>query len=332
MADSDPQEGNKVHKLESKKAPVLLSKTVRSEESDTLGGIASLSLKEEVQDVQELVEEAWDKKGGKPSRWFLLSLYVLVGVVTVAGVWAIVLLSQQAEMSVAAPREKEAMSYAEKQALRLEVIQSYLAASTVAEKALYVRDAARVLPLMEAYYSKYPMQPESLSGQVIESPVMGKEGVMWRVKVREGEAEALSYIYVESSDDGSALVDWETDVIYQPSDWGAFTDERSTKPHTFRAFVQAAQLDGFHGFEFSEYNKYRCFKVTLPGSDDYLWAYTEIGSALDAQLVNVVSGGGRRSVNSKRKVPVILSLSYPEGALSPRCVHLTELLQIGWMK
>jgi len=215
--------------------------------------------------------------------------------------------------------------------IRNTTVAAYLAAATVQEKALHVRDPERVLPLMEEYYKKFPVMAEQMRSDVVESPVMGKKRVLWRVKAREKATHGSLYLLVEMNEDGTSLVDWETDVVYQPSSWSLFKSTKSTEVHTFRARVQIAQLDGFHGFEFSEYNKFRCFKVTLPGSEDYLWAYTEIGSAEDMKMVSLITAGGRRRINTKRAFPVMLELRYPKNGQSSRCVHLSRLVQAGWL-
>lgn len=93
--------------------------------------------------------------------------------------------------------------------------------------------------------------------------------------------------------------------------------------------MQVVQLDGFHGFEFAGFNKFRCFKVIFPLSEDYLWAYTEVGSEMDQQMVSLVTAEGRRKLNNKKVFPVMLELRYPENSQSQRCVYLEKLVQAG---
>jgi hypothetical protein len=223
------------------------------------------------------------------------------------------------------------VSFDAKHEMRNQTIAKYLAARTVSEKVLHVRDAERVRPLMEEYYKKHQIVAEEVLENLDESPVMGKENVMWRVRARDKDTHGSLYLLVETDDFGVSHVDWEVDVVHQPSDWNGFKDQRSAEAHTFRALVQIAQLDGFHGFEFAEYNKFRCFKITLKGSEDYLWGYTEVGSEEDTKMVSLITAGGRRSLNNKRIVPVMLELRYPENSQSGRCVHISQLIQAGWL-
>ncbi len=338
MSEQEDTVKKVVHRIEPKQQPIVMSNSLGSERLEELSNLpktVNAQYFQEQASLENLVEEGWGQEDTEVQvgrRSLLACVVVLAAFFLGCAVWALVLINDGEESVLVEPApESTAMSFEEKSEMRNAAIAAYLAATTVQEKALYVRDPERVLPLMEEYYKKLPVVSEQMRSSVVESPVMGKNGVLWRVKAREKDIHGSIHLLVETKEDGRSLVDWETDVIYQPSDWSAFKKAKSTEVHAFRARVQIAQLDGFHGFEFSEYNRFRCFKVTLPGSDDYLWAYTEIGSKEDAKMVNLITSGGRRSINTKRTIPAILELRYPEGGQSGRCVHLSRLVQAGWL-
>ncbi len=338
MSEQQDSEKKVVHRIEPKQQPIVLSNTSDSQKHEELSNLPKTVNAQYFQQQvlnEDHVENEWGQEASEVQsgrRNLLAGVLVLAAFFLGCVVWALVLVNGGEKTVLIEPEPASAgLSFDEKVEIRNATIVAYLAATTAQEKALYVRDAERVLPLMEEYYKKLPMVPEQIRSSVVESVVMGKEGVLWRVKAREKDTYGSIYLLVETEEDGTSLVDWETDVVYQPSDWSSFKSTKSTELHTFRAMVQIAQLDGFHGFEFSEYNKFRCFKVTLPGSDDYLWAYTEIGSMEDVKMVNLITSGGRRNIQTKRAIPIMLELRYPVNGQSARCVHLSRMVQAGWL-
>ena len=62
-----------------------------------------------------------------------------------------------------------------------------------------------------------------------------------------------------------------------------------------------------------------------------MWAYTEVGSTLDQQLLSLITLGGRRPLDTKKRVRAMLRLRYPEGSQSASCVFIDELVQAGWL-
>ncbi|MEO1857421.1 MAG: hypothetical protein ABGY95_08685 [Rubritalea sp.] len=327
-----------VYRIEPKqKAGVLANTSDPSEQ----GGLSNMPKTVNAQFFQKQVadedhvESAWGKELPEvqsEQRKLLAGVLVLAAFFLGCAVWALTLINSGGNVNQAIEASPNgALSFDEKLEIRNSTIAAYLAATTIEEKAQFVRDPERVIPLMEQYYKKFPMEPEQIRSRFMESAVMEKGGVLWRVRARDKNTHGSLHLLVETRDDGVSLVDWETDVIYQPSDWSTFKSTKSIEPHVFRALVQIAQLDGFHGFEFAEYNKFRCFKVTLIGSDDYLWAYTEIGSPEDDKMVKLITSGGRRNINIKQPLPVMLELRYPLNGQSVRCVHLSKLIQAGWL-
>jgi len=338
MSEQEEPVKKVVHRIEPKQQPIVLSNTSDSQKHEELSNLPKtvnaqyfqqqISNDDHVEN--EWGQEAFEVQSGR--RNLLAGVLVLAAFFLGCVIWALVLVNSGEKTVLIEPAPASTtLSFDEKLELRNATVAAYLRAGTLHEKALYVRNPERVLPLMDAYYKKFPLEPEMVRNSIVESPVMGKEGVLWQVEAREKSSQGSQYLLVETQEDGSSRVDWETDVVYQPSDWNAFKAAKSTEAHEFRARVQIAQLDGFHGFEFSEYNKFRCFKVTLPGSDDYLWAYTEIGSAEDMKMVSIITAGGRRNINTKRAFPVMLELRYPQNGQSSRCVHLSRLVQAGWV-
>jgi hypothetical protein len=330
-----------IHRLEPKKRPVVATAIDDTEKLESMEQVAPTvnahffgEGPEHVKDVESGWDDVEEKIQSVGRRWLAISVMSFAGVVLIFLCWGL-LMSRSVdspELTQLAGVQEQELSYAEKAASRRGVIDKYLRATTLEEKAKYVRNPERVKPLMEQYYSKNVLLAETPSEEKYEEPIMSSSAVKWRVDARLPEAGQSKYLILETDEAGVSLVDWETDVIYQPSDWEKFISVRSTRSHTFRVFIQGAQLSGFHGYEFADYSKYRCFKIWIPGREDYLWGYTEIGSLLDAQLVSLITSGGRRNINTNRRVRAILALKYPEKSQSASCVFIDELTQAGWIQ
>lgn len=323
-------EGKKVHRLEPKK----VEKKVDSHEPN-LGKRGQVNVPFQKFEVEEQnVEEEWaaseapDLTGG--SRWLRVGAGVLIVFFVSCIVWSVsTMFRGEEEVAVVAPVEKE-YSFEELFSLRKKAVVSYFSAKTVEEKANYVRDADRVLPLMEEYYSQFPLKPASVVKVRGENPKVFKDTTLWMMHVDVNHRRVG--VVVETLKDGSAKVLWELEAVHQPSDFDAFKALRKSDDHTFRVKISGAQLNGFHGFEFADYNKYRCFRIEIPKRDEYLWAYTEIGSPLDQKWYYFVTSGGRVDFDSSKSKSAIVTLRYPENSQSDRCVYLGELIQSGWLQ
>lgn len=279
------------------------------------------------------MEDDWEQAtpliSSKGSKWLLGGLGALSVFFVICSIWAAVLLSNAGdteESGLASARPEVRKDAFER---RQEAVQKYLTATTVEQKAAYVRSRERVEPLMRNHYSKFPLEAAAEVNVSGEAPVVVEDQTMWQVYVEvDAKKEGL---LVEMMDDGSVKVDWELEVVYQPTDLDQFRNQRSTQPSVFRVLIQGAQLEGFHGYSFSNYNKFRCYKVTIPKRDEYLWAYTEIGSDLDKQWFNFITSGTGEGFDRAEPKAVMLELYYPENSQSARCVHLGMLLKSGWM-
>lgn len=321
-------EGKRKHRLESKKG-------IEASSFQQLGEVvASPPILAEAEFIAECVEEHWNAPSpllsNKGGRWLIGGLAALSLFFVVCFVWAALMLSRGSN------QEQVAMASAVKEAridpvtLRKQAVENYLIAESVVDKAAYVRSADRIAPLMRSHYHQFPLEIARNVRVKGESPLVVDGETLWQLYVEvDGEKVRL---LVEMTNDGSAKVDWVLDSGYQPVDLDAFIRQRSTEPSEFRVFVQGAQLDGFHGFEFSDYHKFRCYKVTFPKRDEYLWAYTEIGSELDKKWFSFVTSGRSNSFDRSEPKPVIVELSYPENSQSERCVHLGALLKSGWLR
>jgi hypothetical protein len=330
-----------VHRLRRRKQPVVKNTTEDMRKLEELGEAP------QTRNTQFFTEDNWfdqdveDQWGGAATlaqscgkRWLVTAVLVVCVFFMVCLSWGVLMVQtgdKKANAEIAAERDQQS-EYSKKAKQRRDVIRQYLAATSVEEMAKWVRDPERTRALMEEHYAGKEIEKQEMLDEITERSFMTHQGIMWLVKARKPAQGISTYLVVESSDDGSARVDWENDVVYQPSDWQLFITERKSTPHEFRVYIQDVKLRSFHGYEFADYRKYRCFKLSIRGVDEPLWGYTERDSELDQRLLSLVGSGKQANPSATRRAKAMLTLRFPENSQSDQCVYIHEMLRVGWIQ
>lgn len=288
-----------------------------------------------VEDVWEEESIAGESEGRTGEKSFikiaigvgcLLLVFLLMGGYLLLQSKPVVIEENHGDPSVKLPDPE--MSYEVMIERMNEAVRLYFEADTVEKKLKCVRQPERVRPLMEEYYKQHTLKPLPFKKMLAQHPQTLEFRAFWAVKPDSGvEGVKLPVILVEQTDEGQFLVDWETEVEYQPADWGKFIESRSTAPAQFRVeVVPSGMRHAFYGFEFDDYKKYRAYQIKQREGDASLWAYAVKGSAADVLLINLL----RKKPNASG-LRVILTLRFPENAMSGRCVHIQSLDSSSWL-
>ena len=280
--------------------------------------------------VEDLGVE-WDTSEGAstgpiPMGWLALIVVLLI----LLGVWGVATLNNGA--GHLRSREAAADTWNERSVLetvsaerwleRLEIrTDAYLRASSVEEKARYVRNRGRVLPLMKDYYLRHPLTAKRVS--VIENirpTEVGKRPFFVVEVAVEGEEE-LGLLLVEDCEDGELRFDWESEVTYQPVEIASYVENKPTESMAFRAY---AQLDSFYSFEFSDQSRYQSFKLTFREDDEFLFGYADRSS---------VEGRGLLALLEEKEegLPVLVQLRFSQDTKSVRSVLIEKVLATSWV-
>ncbi|MBB23819.1 MAG: hypothetical protein CMN04_13185 [Roseibacillus sp.] len=273
----------------------------------------------------------WDTPEGAstsaiPMGWLALIVVLLI----LLGVWGVATLNNGA--GHLRSREAAADTWNERSALetvsaerwleRLEVrMDAYLRASSVEEKARYVRDRGRVLPLMKDYYLRHPLTAEKVSViKNIRPTEVGKRPFFVVEVAVEGEEE-LGLLLVEDCEDGELRFDWESEVTYQPVEIASYIENKPTESMAFRAY---AQLDSFYSFEFSDQSRYQSFKLTFREDEEFLFGYADRSS---------VEGRGLLALLEEKEegLPVLVQLRFSQDTKSVRSVLIEKVLATSWV-
>lgn len=280
-------------------------------------------------DASRVGETEW---GGSSRKAPLVGWFVLVGLLIGGiGLWAVSsmyraqdgirmvdeekreigqdLLQDQQDVKAIGHRMKQAVS-------------DYLGARTIEEKLENSRHPQRVKPLMEKFYQQHQLAPrefvifENLSAFALNSLPF--------VRAIISTDEEGKVLYLEQLPDGRFLIDWETDVGYQPIAWSDFLDQKPKQAVSMRVWVNK---DNFYAYEFSDETKYQCYRITDPHKEGHVFTYVERGSALMSAIERNFDEGAKVG----EQVALMLQIRYPDSGNSKRCVMIDRLVEDSWI-
>ncbi|MEM7144574.1 MAG: hypothetical protein AAF591_05535 [Verrucomicrobiota bacterium] len=205
------------------------------------------------------------------------------------------------------------------------VLDGFFAAQSEEEMARYVRNSDRTLPLMRDYYAENPMEQreyELLGGVNFERDgVTGK--IFYFLDVRLDDIDSRGMV-VERTE-SSYKIDWDSFVGNSEMPWATFLEARPTFPLLFRVKVSP---DNYYNYQFSDTEKYKCYKLTDLDGTDFCFGYVERGSAgekrLDARLAIGREMGAAESY-------FILQLQWLPGQGKEKQVLIEEVVRENWL-
>ena len=221
------------------------------------------------------------------------------------------------KMEEAAEIEKAKAHYDEMEVM----VAKFLAADSIEERAKYIRDVDRVLPLMRDYYQRNPLE-KLVFKDIPEYHVVSLENyafVALNVGLEGGGAKPL---LLEDSPEG-LKIDWESFVCYQPMELERFSEERIVEPVELRAYVER---DQFYAYDFADESKFACYRLTFRDSDVDLFGYVERGTKLEEEFRKLFPPDAPLGL----KNPLILSVSFLPGSRAPRSVKINDLHSRLW--
>ena len=177
---------------------------------------------------------------------------------------------------------------------------------------------ARVRPLMEDYYSRYPLT----SRKVLEFGVMGLNQAWGRdIIIANYRTDRVgSEVIMLDLTSGKPKVDWESFVAYGEMDWDSFVRAKGEEPTMFRCY---ATPDTYYAYEFAQKTRYRCVRLRHPKSGHILYGYVRADTPMGPQPLT--------EGDATTETPVILRIQFPPDALRDNQVIITEILQRYWI-
>jgi len=288
---------------------------------------------DEILNHEEIVldlEQAWSERNKTPPvGWFVLTGLVICGLVA----WVILsLFKAQPEIKAAHEVKQVILENSQKETIQVQQVlqkmedcaRNYLAADSLESLLPYVRHPERVKPLMEAYYQTHPIKPEEFErfNRIRSMGLAGLSFVYTDTLLTNGKSHK---ILLEELEDGSFVVDWESDVCYQPMKWEEYIKNRPPEAVDMRVKIT---IDNFYAYEFKNESDLQCFKIKTRDSNEYLFGYLKKGTEVANDIQRIVIKSYQ--FGSKQDIPMILRLRFPKDSHSKRCVWIDAMLAPRW--
>jgi hypothetical protein len=280
----------------------------------------------------DILEQAWGESSGRrapiPWGWFALIGLAIAGAV----IWSAAHV-RKADATAEDIREKTRAAIVDEQqediraARKIEAIESaisaFFSATSADAMARLVRQPERVAPLMRDFYQNRACGGTTLkSVRILQPLTIGKRGDFWAAIVSLSDGTKRNLI-IQTPEDGEPKIDWETYVCHQPMPWDEFVT--AGPAGTSFDFRVHAERDSFVSHEFSDPQKWTCFRLTALDSEETLFGYAATGGTEEQTLTQLL-----RTFGSPRS-PVILRLMIPEGLHARRSAVIEKVVNSRWL-
>jgi hypothetical protein len=271
------------------------------------------------------IRQAWSKVAVAVLAVFGVALLVLLGTLMQQG-----LKTQPEPDTEPLP---EPISNQELDERAQETARLFVEAKTVAEKAKFVADPRRALPLMRNYYQRHPME----EGAIVLFETIKKMGyltadnhyrnnrrfLLRHVTLEDRPTETWIFEVVE--DDAVRIV-WEASVVYSDKEWEPFIQRKETEGGTFRVLLQSMEDDPYfnHDFPPNQREVYHCFRLYHPKSEKSLYGYLRKPSDHHKSFLAV------KAMTPLTNLPVTLTIRFPEDAYGEQ-VFIDQIDSFSWI-
>jgi hypothetical protein len=203
------------------------------------------------------------------------------------------------------------------------MIKKFFNATSVDEAARFVRHPARVRPLMLDYYGGERI-PENrhLKTKLLQPVTLDNRADFYMTSV-ELANHLKRVVIVEVDAKGEPRIDWETLICYQPMKWDDFVTRRPVgKSLDFRVYIEQ---DHFFSHEFTNSERWNCFRLTALDSEETIFGYTQVDEQVTQDILIALQE------NQGKKASVIIRVNIPEGLQSRRGVVIEKLINKRWL-
>jgi len=282
--------------------------------------------------AQELIENAWGDpiKNTKPIAWGWFAILAIV--MTTGILWSIYKIEKSEDQIRVINEEAKTLLSKDEEEQRnaahlidqMEAtLRKFHSATTINSLAALVRHPERVRPLMEEYYDEKPIPISRLRSISSMTPLtLNNRADFWLATVKLS-GDISKNIIMQITDNGEALIDWETYVCYQPMDWTDYVNHHPAG--TTMDFRVYARLDNFFSHEFNNPTQWLCYQLNAQGSDEFLYGYVDATSETAREMLIAMS---RKSSDA---ASLILQLYIPEHLESKRGVIINKVVCDDWL-
>jgi hypothetical protein len=202
-------------------------------------------------------------------------------------------------------------------ALPIEAAEGFTRATTVEERLIWVRDPARVEPLMRAFFSGGPGARETVAALVPEGAVQRGDLHYERFRADLGGGRSRLACVVLTEDGGK--VDFESYARHGSVPWDDLLGGRVAAADEVRLFVDGGD---YYNFDFSDDGQWRSFVARTPDLGEDLHVYARRGSPVEATLNELTASG---------PAPVTLAVRSVDRSHERRLFEVTRVLAPAWV-
>ena len=346
-----PDEAELKRRSREKKKEIRKNPTAAPEwdqDEEELSALEAARLEEAEAEGQEKKEKSRRKRKEEPtglevffggaSKLFYGIAGVFVLIVVALGTWGIIKLSKNINARSAPEPVVEAVPSPQGAADGMlvtapgpatvdrvqEIVTGYLAAENWEEKAKFVRNPERVLPLMESWYAEMRNVTRNTSEEL---KLFGESRQLVNSQYKLDFVEALVnenferrfFALITPIGTSDTKLDWEVTEGYQPIRLEDFKDVRPTEPTAMRFHINPAS---YYNFEFDNEEVYRCFRLTFPGKEFEVYGYVEKNTDLDDELLQALETANTNNM--------ILKVAYRPNSSGVEQVLISELVHHNW--
>lgn len=208
-----------------------------------------------------------------------------------------------------------------------EVVQQFLAASTIEERAAFVRHPAITKPRMEAWHSAAnPLKPLAVLEFNDRSAEQTIDGVAFIMLSMETDDRYQRAVALEKLPDGKFLVDWESFVSWSDPRWPEFLSKEPGGAHDFRVEVS---IDNYFNFAYQDPKQWFCFKLIDPEGWAHCWGYCTIDSEAGLKINRMIR---RQRQQGEDVIKAILRLKFEAAGKGRNQVLIEDVIQDGWLR
>ncbi len=186
-----------------------------------------------------------------------------------------------------------------------------------------VRSPGTTIPAMEAFYRETRPVALARAEPLSVTHVEWQEKTILRCEVIMTNEEPRTAFLVWDAQAGRFLLDWKSFEPYLPAPWQVYLHDRPAGKSIVRVIIKPTDD---YAEPFSDRRKFDAFHLSHPYEYGLLFAYVERGTEAHDQLVCHFAEDSSNTVKT-----MILQIRYPDDALSPRQVEITEVISPFWL-
>ncbi|RYD32583.1 MAG: hypothetical protein EOP87_12575 [Verrucomicrobiaceae bacterium] len=144
------------------------------------------------------------------------------------------------------------------------------------------------------------------------------KGKLVSVNLVTGDFEPKSMAFLDTPQ--GLKIDWDSWAGWSEMSWEEFRSKKPAESQVFRVVLSPVV---YYNFAFADESKWKSYRLISPDGEHSIYGYAEKDSMLEQRI---------RLDADTRKVSLMLSLKFPEGATADNQVEIDGFVAEGWVE